>query len=49
MTAIDTIDTVNPSLVSLSPHDSSDWSLEQFREAFKEKYIDLVVGKETRL
>lgn len=31
--------------VSLSPHDSSDWSLEKFRTAFGAKYRDLLVGK----
>ncbi len=47
--AIDTINEYDPQFVSLSPHDSSDWSIEQFREAFKEKYYDLKVGKELRI
>ena len=36
----------NPQLVSLSPHDSCDWSLDVFRRAFGEKYEDLLVGRE---
>jgi len=37
------------SVVSLSPHDSSDWSLEQFRKAFPKSWIDLKAGKEINL
>ncbi len=33
-------------LVSLSPHDSCDWTLETFRQAFGEAYQDLLVGRE---
>ena len=36
--AIQAIKRINPKLVALSPHDSSDWSIEQFRTAFKDKY-----------
>lgn len=36
----------DPQLVSLSPHDSCDWSLDAFRSAFGEAYQDLLVGKE---
>jgi 7,8-dihydropterin-6-yl-methyl-4-(beta-D-ribofuranosyl)aminobenzene 5'-phosphate synthase len=32
--AIEAIQKVNPGVVALSPHDSSDWSIEQFRRAF---------------
>ena len=35
---------INPALVSLSPHDSSDWSLERFKAAFGDRYKDLKVG-----
>ncbi len=35
----------NPSLVSISPHDSSDWTIEKFKEAFTGKYIELQAGK----
>ena len=35
----------NPKLVSLSPHDSCDWSIEVFRSAFGEAYRDLRVGE----
>ncbi|MBP7735160.1 MAG: MBL fold metallo-hydrolase [Spirochaetes bacterium] len=44
--AIDTIRKENIRVISLSPHDSSDWSLERFRKAFPKKYVDLKVGKE---
>ncbi len=44
--AIEAVKRVKPKIVSLSPHDSSDWSIEQFRMAFKDEYVDLRVGKE---
>jgi 7,8-dihydropterin-6-yl-methyl-4-(beta-D-ribofuranosyl)aminobenzene 5'-phosphate synthase len=36
----------NLQFIALSPHDSSDWSIALFKEAFKEKYHELKVGKE---
>lgn len=36
----------NIRLISLSPHDTSDWALEQFSIEFKNEYVDLKVGKE---
>lgn len=47
--AIKAIKAVNPSIVALSPHDSSDWSMEQFKEAFHEKHMNLLVGNEIKL
>ncbi len=44
--ALKTIKKVNPQVIALSPHDSSDWTLEQFRQTFQEKYVDIKVGKE---
>lgn len=44
--SIKVVKEVNPMLVSLSPHDSSDWSIEQFKKAFGNNYVDLRVGKE---
>ena len=44
--SINAIKRVNPMLVSLSAHDSSDWSIDQFRKAFGDKYVDLKVGEE---
>lgn len=38
-----------PQLVALSPHDSCDWSLEAFRQAFGEVYQELLVGQEIRV
>jgi len=35
---------ISPALVSLSPHDSSDWSLERFKAAFGDRYKDVKVG-----
>ncbi|TRZ88551.1 MBL fold metallo-hydrolase [bacterium] len=46
---IEALKAVNPSIVSLSPHDSSDWSLEQFRNAFGNKYVELKAGREITL
>ncbi|MFH0851003.1 MAG: hypothetical protein V1924_08710 [Candidatus Bathyarchaeota archaeon] len=36
---------LNLKLVALSPHDSSDLSMEAFRDAFPEAYRDLRVGE----
>jgi len=47
--AIAAIKAVNPEFIALSPHDSSDWSIEQFRDAFKERYHDLKVGQELHI
>lgn len=44
--ATEAIQKVNPSLVALSPHDSSDWSINQFKRAFQNRYRDLKVGRE---
>ena len=37
---------LNLSLIGISAHDSCDWTLQEFRDTFKEKYIDVLVGKE---
>lgn len=42
--AITAMKKVNPQFVSLSPHDSSDWSIKQFKDAFGDAYHDLKVG-----
>ncbi len=47
--AIAAVKAVNPEFVALSPHDSSDWSIEQFRVAFGKRYHDLKVGQELQL
>jgi 7,8-dihydropterin-6-yl-methyl-4-(beta-D-ribofuranosyl)aminobenzene 5'-phosphate synthase len=44
--AIAAIKAVDPKIVALSPHDSSDWCLEQFKKAFGDSYIDIKVGRE---
>jgi 7,8-dihydropterin-6-yl-methyl-4-(beta-D-ribofuranosyl)aminobenzene 5'-phosphate synthase len=44
--AIAAIKKVSPKIVALSSHDSSDWSLDQFRQAFGNAYVDIRVGKE---
>lgn len=44
--AIAAIKKVSPKIVALSPHDSSDWSLKQFKQAFGDAYVDIRVGKE---
>lgn len=43
--AIDYLRQRDPQLVSLSPHDSCDWSLDAFRDAFGDAYFDLLVGR----
>jgi len=39
----------HPQLVALSAHDSCDWSLEAFRQAFGEAYQELRVGEAIRI
>ena len=43
--AIKSIQKEKISVISLSPHDSSDWSLEKFKHAFPNSWMDLRVGK----
>ncbi|MFO8112013.1 MAG: MBL fold metallo-hydrolase [Desulfosalsimonadaceae bacterium] len=47
--AIEAIKKVSPKLIALSPHDSCDWSLDQFRRTFGDAYVDLKVGREIRI
>ncbi len=49
VSAITAIKDANVSLLSVSPHDSSDWALEQVKNTFKEKFVDLKVGKDIRI
>lgn len=44
--AIDEVKKVNPALVAISPHDSSDWTLSRFKEEFGSKYTEIKVGQE---
>lgn len=44
--SIDELKKLDLKLVGLSAHDSCDWSLTKFRDEFKDKYTDIVVGKE---
>ena len=43
--AIEAVKKANPSIVALSPHDSSDASLELFRQAFGDRFQVLKVGQ----
>jgi 7,8-dihydropterin-6-yl-methyl-4-(beta-D-ribofuranosyl)aminobenzene 5'-phosphate synthase len=36
----------DPKLVAISPHDSCDWSVGEFRDAFGDRYRDITVGEE---
>lgn len=36
----------HPTLVGLSAHDSCDWSVGRFRDAFGDNYRDIKVGRE---
>jgi len=47
--AIAAIKRISPKIVALSPHDSSDWALEQFRQAFGDACVDIKVGKDIRI
>lgn len=44
--AITAIQKANPSFIALSAHDSSDWTINRFKETFGERYHDLKVGRE---
>ena len=44
--AVAVLKKVDPKIISLSAHDSSDWSIEQFKKAFENQYLELKVGKE---
>lgn len=46
MDSIEVIKQEDPQIVSLSAHDSSDWSIARFRETFGDRYRDLKVGEE---
>ncbi len=47
--AIQSIKNANVQYVGLSPHDSSEYSISLFKEAFGDKYIDVKVGKTIEL
>ncbi|MBU7005740.1 dihydropterin-6-yl-methyl-4-(beta-D-ribofuranosyl)aminobenzene 5'-phosphate synthase 7-8 [Peptococcaceae bacterium DYL19] len=40
------LDKTNLSMIGISAHDSCDWTLDKFRELFRERYVDIMVGKE---
>lgn len=43
--AIAAIQQVSPRMVALSPHDTSDWAIDRFRQAFGPAYVDVKVGQ----
>ncbi len=45
-TSIEFLQRCHPRVVAVSPHDSCDWTIETFRQAFTEAYQYLLVGKE---
>ena len=47
--ALDYLQARNPKLVALSPHDSSTESINIFKEAFKDAYINIKVGKSIKI
>jgi len=47
--AIQVIDDENPGIVALSPHDSSDWALDQFSSVFGDRFSMIRVGSEITL
>ncbi|MFO7989923.1 MAG: MBL fold metallo-hydrolase [Desulfotignum sp.] len=44
--AIAAIQQVSPRMVALSPHDTSDWAIDRFRQAFGSAYVDVKVGQQ---
>jgi 7,8-dihydropterin-6-yl-methyl-4-(beta-D-ribofuranosyl)aminobenzene 5'-phosphate synthase len=44
--AIGRLQAAGPSLVGISAHDSCDWTLGRFREAFGDRYREIAVGRE---
>ncbi len=46
---ISALKSYNPSIVSLSAHDSCDWSIDAFKDAFGPGYRDLKVGQEIKI
>jgi 7,8-dihydropterin-6-yl-methyl-4-(beta-D-ribofuranosyl)aminobenzene 5'-phosphate synthase len=44
--AVALLTAAGPTLVGISAHDSCDWSVGRFREAFGDRYRDIMVGKE---
>jgi 7,8-dihydropterin-6-yl-methyl-4-(beta-D-ribofuranosyl)aminobenzene 5'-phosphate synthase len=47
--AIEVIKKTNAQIVALSPHDSSDWALGQFKEKLGKRACDLKVGLEIKI
>jgi 7,8-dihydropterin-6-yl-methyl-4-(beta-D-ribofuranosyl)aminobenzene 5'-phosphate synthase len=47
--AITAIKKVSPKIVALSPHDSSDWCIDQFKQAFGDTYVDVKVGQKIEI
>jgi 7,8-dihydropterin-6-yl-methyl-4-(beta-D-ribofuranosyl)aminobenzene 5'-phosphate synthase len=44
--AIAGLEAVHPGLVALSPHDSCDWTIGEFKRSFGERYREILVGRE---
>jgi len=47
--AIAAIKKVSPKIIALSPHDSSDWCIDQFKQAFGNTYVDVKVGQKIEI
>jgi 7,8-dihydropterin-6-yl-methyl-4-(beta-D-ribofuranosyl)aminobenzene 5'-phosphate synthase len=45
-TAVDHLKEKDPKLVAISAHDSCDWTLGEFKEAFGDRYREVIVGRE---
>ena len=44
--ALETLQRFNLGIVAISPHDSSDWTINQFKQAFGARYREIKVGEE---
>ena len=45
-TTVEHLAVKEPELVAISPHDSCDWAVGQFRDAFGDRFREIVVGRE---
>jgi 7,8-dihydropterin-6-yl-methyl-4-(beta-D-ribofuranosyl)aminobenzene 5'-phosphate synthase len=45
LSVIEMIKKMNLEIIALSPHDSSDWTIDKFKEAFIDTYVEILAGK----
>ncbi len=47
--AVAELNKTNLRIIGISAHDSCDWTLDKFREVFRDRYVDVMVGREIRV